>query len=82
VYRGGETTPFRTITDGIRFPRALAIGPQGNLYVSNLYENTVTVYKPGQSSPFLTIRPPVGAPVALTLNVPAPSSSPSGLPDR
>jgi hypothetical protein len=43
------------ITNGIDQPEGLATDKKGNLYVSNLSGNTITVYKPGATSPFLTL---------------------------
>jgi sugar lactone lactonase YvrE len=43
------------ITDGINQPEGLATDKKGKLYVSNLSGNTITVYKPGATSPSLTL---------------------------
>jgi hypothetical protein len=43
------------ITSGINEPEGIATDKKGNLYVSNLGGNTVTVYKPGKTSPSLTL---------------------------
>ncbi|HEV3090881.1 MAG TPA: hypothetical protein VGX91_05485 [Candidatus Cybelea sp.] len=43
------------ITDGIDDPEGLAIDQKGKLYVSNYESGTVTVYKPGATSPALTL---------------------------
>lgn len=43
------------ITNGINEPEGIATDKKGNLYVSNLGANTVTVYKPGKTSPSLTL---------------------------
>lgn len=46
------------ITHGIYTPEGLATDKNGNLYVSNTYGYTVTVYKPGATSPSLTLSEP------------------------
>jgi hypothetical protein len=45
------------ITDGIDHPQGLAVDKHGNLYVANLNPDTdtVTVYKPRETSPFRTL---------------------------
>jgi hypothetical protein len=43
------------ITSGIDQPEGIATDKKGNLYVSNLSGDTVTVYKHGQTSPSLTL---------------------------
>ena len=47
--------PIYTITNGLAGPQGISTDKQGNLYVANLYNNTVTVYAPGAMSPKLTI---------------------------
>jgi DNA-binding beta-propeller fold protein YncE len=51
-------------------PGSLAIDPAGNLYVANLYADTVTVYSPGGAKLLRTIRR--GVQVAATVLVGAP----------
>jgi hypothetical protein len=48
------------ITDGLDFPEGIATDKKGNLYVSNLFGNTVTVYPEGQTSPSVTLSEPDG----------------------
>jgi sugar lactone lactonase YvrE len=43
------------ITSGLNEPEGIATDKKGNLYVSNLGANTVTVYKPGKTIPSLTL---------------------------
>lgn len=43
------------ITDGIDEPEGLALDQKGKLYVPNYRAGTVTVYKPGTTSPSLTL---------------------------
>lgn len=43
------------ITDGIDGPQGLAVDQKGNLYVTNVDGDSITVYKPGATSPSLTL---------------------------
>lgn len=54
--------PINRITAGIDRPGALAVAPSGDLYVTNDYGQNVTVYKPGTSTPFKTLKSPAGTP--------------------
>jgi DNA-binding beta-propeller fold protein YncE len=54
------------ITDGIAGPYALFVDKQRNLYVANL-SGGITVYKPGQASPFFSITD-VSDPDGLTVD--------------
>lgn len=58
VYSVPKYTEVGQITSGINEPEGLATDQKGNLYVSNIGGNTVTVYKRGQTSPFLTLTEP------------------------
>ncbi|MBV8726135.1 MAG: hypothetical protein JO350_12460 [Candidatus Eremiobacteraeota bacterium] len=49
-------TPIGQIT-GVSTPDGLGMDKRGNLYVSNAGGTTVTVYKPGHTSPFRTYSP-------------------------
>lgn len=44
-----------SISDGVSDPAGLAVDEKGALYVSNLGNNTITVYPAGKTSPSLTI---------------------------
>jgi predicted ribosome-associated RNA-binding protein Tma20 len=48
------------ITDGLNQPEGIATDKKGNLYVSNLSGNTITVYHKGTTSPSLTLAEPFG----------------------
>jgi len=54
-YKRGATTPFRTITDGLYSPGAVAVGSDGTVYVNQLGEKdggligVVAVYAPGET---------------------------------
>ncbi len=49
--------PIGQITSGISTPDGLGMDKRGNLYVSNAGASTVTVYHPGQTTPFFTYSP-------------------------
>jgi hypothetical protein len=47
--------PLYEISNGIAAPQGLTTDKNGNLYVANLQNNTVTVYAPGARTPMFTI---------------------------
>jgi len=52
--------PVETIT-GLGEPAGLAVDATGNLYVAELLNNDVKVFKPGQVTPFETLLPAAGS---------------------
>jgi sugar lactone lactonase YvrE len=79
IYPSGNSSPSRTITDGTSNPRALAIAPNGELYVANAPDSSsssssgngggsIAVFFPGHSSAHFTIRRDIDVPVALGVN--------------
>ncbi|HEY6486791.1 MAG TPA: hypothetical protein VIX83_10445 [Candidatus Cybelea sp.] len=56
------------ITTGLSNPERLFVDKQGNVYATNIGNNTVTAYKPGKTSPFLTISDGVNSPTGLTVD--------------
>jgi hypothetical protein len=58
---------LRTISEGVDDPDALVVDSSGNLYVANLYGNSVTVYPPGSTKPSQTITDGVFYPNALAI---------------
>jgi len=77
VYPSGSSTPSLTIGQGINAPDALAVAPNGWLYVANVASTSssssgsgasVQVYLPGQTSPRFTITQGISVPVALGVN--------------
>ena len=72
VYRPGETEPYRTITDGISLPSALAFDSSGDLYVanwgSNMFRSTIAIYAPGSSSPRREISNGISYPLSLVFD--------------
>jgi hypothetical protein len=71
IYAPGQTSPERTITNGISDPGTIAVDPQGNLYVANAYTGSqpspnIAVYAPGASSPTRTITDGITIAYAMT----------------
>jgi hypothetical protein len=60
-----NSSPLGSITDGLDAPIGLAFDKHGKLYVTNLDNNTVTVYPRGSSSPSLTIPNGLNAPYGI-----------------
>lgn len=50
-----NSQPTRTITSGISGPNGIAVDKSGNLWVANLYAQTVTEYAPNASTPKATL---------------------------
>lgn len=55
IFKAPSYSMVGEISSGINEPEGIATDKKGNLYVSNLGGNTVTVYKPGKTSPSLTL---------------------------
>ena len=51
---GKNQSPIGSITNGLSGPEGMAVDKHRNLYVTNTSNNTVTVYKFGQTSPYKT----------------------------
>ncbi|MBV8725605.1 MAG: hypothetical protein JO350_09760, partial [Candidatus Eremiobacteraeota bacterium] len=56
------------ITTGLSNPQRLFVDAARNVYASNISNNTITGYHPGQTSPFLTIGTGVNSPTGLTVD--------------
>ena len=56
------------ITTGLSSPERLFVDKKHNVYATNLGNNTITAYKPGATSPFLTISSGVNTPTGLTVD--------------
>lgn len=56
------------ITTGLSEPERLFVDKQLNVYATNLGNSTITMYKPGQTSPSLTISDGVSTPTGLTVD--------------
>ena len=56
------------ITTGLDEPERLFVDKKGNVYATNIGNDTITAYKPGMTSPFLTISTGVVSPTGLTVD--------------
>ena len=56
------------ITTGLNEPERLFVDKKGNIYATNIGNDTITAYKPGTTSPFLTISTGVVSPTGLTVD--------------
>lgn len=56
------------ITTGLSNPERLFVDTAHDVYATNLGNNTITAYQPGQTSPFLTISTGVNSPTGLTVD--------------
>ncbi|MFZ1019161.1 MAG: hypothetical protein WAN39_14980, partial [Candidatus Cybelea sp.] len=56
------------ITTGLSNPERLFVDAKGSVYATNIGNNTITAYKPGQTTPFLTISNGVNSPTGLTVD--------------
>ena len=56
------------ITTGLSNPERLFVDKSSNVYATNLGNDTITAYKPGATSPFLTISNGVSTPTGLTVD--------------
>ncbi len=56
------------ITTGLYNPERLFVDAHGSVYATNLGNDTITAYKPGATSPFLTISTGVNTPTGLTVD--------------
>jgi hypothetical protein len=61
-------SPEGSITSGLSTPFGLAVDTSGSLYVANLGNSSVTVYKAGTSSPSLTITDGIDEPYDVTVD--------------
>ncbi len=70
VYSAKGTNPPEKgqITTGLSNPERLFIDKSLNVYATNLGNNTITAYKRGATSPFLTISDGVNSPTGLTVD--------------
>jgi hypothetical protein len=55
VYPRGQSSPSLVISNGIDGPYGIGVDSKGNVFVSNIPNNTVTAYHAGQSAPYETI---------------------------
>lgn len=65
----GTKPPLKgQITTGLSEPERLFVDAARNVYATNLGNSTITVYKRGTTTPFLTISNGVNAPTGLTVD--------------
>jgi sugar lactone lactonase YvrE len=68
VYARGQSTPFRTYTDGVFSPVDVAVASDATVYIAN-FSSAVTVYPPGSLHPGRTLRAPSGyAPLGVAVD--------------
>ncbi len=65
--KGKNPPPIGHITSGLSNPERLFVGKSLKLYVTNLGNNTITVYDPGATKPSRTISKGVNIPTGLTV---------------
>ncbi|HEY1429272.1 MAG TPA: hypothetical protein VGF18_06845, partial [Candidatus Tumulicola sp.] len=56
------------ITEGLSEPERLFVDSQGSVYATNIGNNTVTAYKAGTTTPFLTISDGIDGPTGLAVD--------------
>jgi hypothetical protein len=66
--KGANGKELGQITTGLNEPERLFVDANGNVYASNLGNSTVTAYKPGATSPFLTISTGISNPTGITVD--------------
>ncbi len=66
--KGTNGKEIGQITTGLSNPERLFVDAQGSVYATNIGNNTITAYKRGQLSPFLTISSGVNSPTGLTVD--------------
>src|SRR5580704_16681826 len=62
VSKKQSSQPVQVIKQGLSGPQGITTDLSGNLYVANLYGASVSVFAPGQSSPFLTLSTDLNTP--------------------
>jgi len=67
-YERGHTSPTFTRTVGAFSASGVAVDAQGNVFVSSYYRNTVSVYHPGQVTPFLVFDKGITSPDRLAVS--------------
>jgi hypothetical protein len=68
VYRKGEVSPSRMITEGIDSPAFCAVDALGDLWVTNISGRNVTEYKKGSSTPQRVITKGLDFPVGVAID--------------
>jgi hypothetical protein len=60
--------PFAVITNGIAGPQGITTDKAGNLYVANMYGDTVTIYAPGATTPKATLSNGINSPTDVRVD--------------
>jgi len=68
VTKKQSPAPAYVITAGLNGPQGISTDLSGNLYVANLYGNTVTIYAPGAKSPKATLSQGLSTPVDVKVD--------------
>jgi sugar lactone lactonase YvrE len=68
VYAASSRKLLRTITEGVEAPLALALDARDDLYVGNMFSDTITVYPPGRSNPTVLISQDINGSVDLAFD--------------
>ena len=55
VYPRGAAAPKYTISSSLSWPYGIGIDSKDDIFVSNIYSDTLTAYHKGQTSPYETI---------------------------
>jgi hypothetical protein len=63
-----NTPPKYTIKAGLAQPNAMAVDTSGNLYVTNEFSSTMTIYTPGSVTPIETITTGMNDPLDVALD--------------
>ncbi|HEY2475642.1 MAG TPA: hypothetical protein VGI19_12705 [Candidatus Cybelea sp.] len=66
--KGTNGKELGQITTGLSNPERLFVDKQGSVYATNIGTGTITAYKRGKTSPFLTISNGVNRPTGLTVD--------------
>jgi hypothetical protein len=68
VYPRGQTTPSRTLTNGLNMSTGVAVDGAGTVYVSNKYAGSIAIFPAGASSPSETVTANLSGPDGLALD--------------
>jgi hypothetical protein len=66
--KGQNPAPIATITNGVFGPQGITTDESGNLYVTNLFGNNVTIYAPGSLIPQRTISQGINSPTDVKVD--------------
>jgi hypothetical protein len=66
--KGTNGKEIGQITTGLSNPERLFVDKDGSVYASNIGNNTITAYKAGATTPFLTISNGINGPTGITVD--------------